>query len=306
MSIYGFDDLGNRVRMGGGGLSDYPFNNYAEIEGDITLNLPAVNNPFEFSIKNISGSTVVITLKSNLFRFSVRGGYSVVSSAGTASSSGNIDFSYGESNQIILGTSSLLSVVLFPEDSSVNLWDRCSDNSIICYDRGESYGVYIMKNREPKKISGTDWRYLICEEYDLPHYDSAVGTTTINEEYTGKTWGVYGTEVGGTSTGIGTGLANTNKLIETYPSETDYIWYYINKHRTKTGKQWFLPSQDELNILYKNKDTIGNFSTSTSYYYWSSSEHDSRYSYAQGFSLGAQVNFPKNRTAYRVRLLRLV
>ena len=307
MSTYGFDDLGNRVRMGGG-LSDYPFNNYAEIEEDITLNLPAVNNPFEFSIRNISSSSVIVTLKSNLFRFLVKGAFNIVSSAGTVSASGDVDLEYGQSKKIVFGASSLLSIVLFPEDSSVNLWDRCSDNSVIFFDRGVSFGEYMMKNGEPMRLTGTDgWRYMMCEEYDLPHYDSAVGTTTINEEYTGKTWGTTGIKVGGTSTGIGTGLANTNKLIETYLSETDYIWYYINKHRTETGKQWFLPSLDELNILYENKDKIGNFSTTTlNCYYWSSSEYWSDSSWSQYFSSGNQSSTNKNDSDYRVRLLRLV
>ena len=305
MSTYGFDDLGNRVRMGGG-LSDYPFNNYAEIEEDITLNLPAVNNPFEFSIKNISSSIVIVTLKSNLFRFPVKGGYSIISSAGTVSASGNIDFDYGESKQISLRASELLSVVLIQEGNTVNLWDRCSDNSVICFDRGESYGRYIMKNGEPKKISGTVWRYLICEEYDLPHYDSAVGTTTINASYTGKAWGTNGVEVGGTTTGVGSGWANTNRLIGVY-SSTDYIWYYIKKHRTETGKQWFLPSKDELNILYENKDKIGNFSTSNAVsYYWSSSEDDSNRCWCQYFESGGQLLVSKANSSRRVRLLRLV
>ena len=305
MSTYGFDDLGNRVRMGGG-LSDYPFNNYAEIEENITLNLPAVNSPFEFSIKNTSSSTVIVTLRSNLFRFLVKGGYSIISSAGTVSSSGNIDFDYGDSNQISLGASSLLSIVLFQEGNTVNLWDRCSDNSVICHDRGESYGRYIMKNGEPKRISGTEWRYLICEEYDLPHYDSDVGTTTIDASYTGKPWGFYGLQIGETATGVGAGWANTNRLIG-ISSGTASIWYYIKKHRTETGKQWFLPSKDELNILYENKDKIGNFSTYQGYaYYWSSSEYNTNFSWRQYFDSGGQGNNFKDNTGNRVRLLRLV
>lgn len=192
------------------------------------------------------------------------------------------------------------------------------DNSVLFYDRGSTYGEYsvsVGEDEYPVRLSsGVDdgsttsayWRYMIAEEYDLPHYDSDVGTTTINASYRGKMWGVYGTEVGGTSTSIGTGLANTNKLIETYPSETDYIWYYINKHRTETGKQWFLPSKDELNILYENKDTIGNFSTSTSYYYWSSSEYSSYFSWTQYFSSGNQYNTIKDNTDRRVRLIRRI
>jgi len=35
------------------------------------------------------------------------------------------------------------------------------------------------------------------------------------------------------------------------------------------GEGWHLPTKDELNCLYKNKDTIGGF---TNIYYWSSSQ----------------------------------
>lgn len=192
------------------------------------------------------------------------------------------------------------------------------DGSVLFYDRGDDYGEYcIGEDGYPVRLtSGVDdgsaesanWRYFIAEEYDLPHYDSDVGDTTLNESYTGKSWGVYGTELGWTSTDIGTGLTNTNKLIETYPSETDYIWYYINKHRTETGKQWFLPSKDELNILHENKDTIGNLSKDSTYaHYWSSSEYSSAYSWCQYFLSGYQDNtISKNYTSYRVRLIRRI
>lgn len=191
------------------------------------------------------------------------------------------------------------------------------DNSILFYDRGGDYGIYIIgEDGYPVRLSsGEDdgsatsayWRYLICEEYDLPHYDSDVGDTTIDDSYNGKRWGAYGTEIGGTSTDIGTGLTNTNKIIETYSSETDYIWYYINKHRTETGKQWFLSSKDELNILYENKDAVGNFSAVPGYAsYWSSSEEDSVYSWNQNFNSGNQYSNKKNESIRRVRLLRRI
>lgn len=201
----------------------------------------------------------------------------------------------------------------------VELFDRLKDNDIIVYDRGAEYGNYgiTMDNELIRLSEGTDdgtadsqnWRYLICEEYDLPHYDSDVGNTTIDEYYRGKTWGKRGVEIGGTFTDIGAGWANTNKVMETYPSETDYMWYYINKHRTETGKQWFLPSKDELNILYENKDTIGNFSVIESYYYWSSSEYSNLYYcwvqlFKSGIDSGHQTNMGKTTTDIRIRLIR--
>ena len=53
------------------------------------------------------------------------------------------------------------------------------------------------------------------------------------------------------------------------------------------GDGWRLPTKEELNILYENKDEIGGFASG---YYWSSKELDySIGGWAQSFSDGIQV-----------------
>jgi hypothetical protein len=48
-------------------------------------------------------------------------------------------------------------------------------------------------------------------------------------------------------------------------------WDEAVKACADLGDGWRLPTRDELNVLYKNKDKIGGF---TNYYgYWSSTEH---------------------------------
>ena len=143
-------------------------------------------------------------------------------------------------------------------------------------------------------------RYILCEEYDLNHYEPDLGTGGVDEEYTGKPWGVYGHNDPDTATAIGTGKANTDYLISRYNSDT-YLWYYVNQHRTKTGKSWFVPSKDELNILYENLTQIGNFSVSTNPYYWSSFEYSYGYAWYQIFSSGAQGELSKSYAVVRVR-----
>ena len=73
---------------------------------------------------------------------------------------------------------------------------------------------------------------------------------------------------------------------------------------------WYLPSKDELNLVYLVKSDINptatanggeNFATSI---YWSSSEFDDRDAWAQFFSNGLQISDFKTFTGNRVRAIR--
>jgi len=69
-----------------------------------------------------------------------------------------------------------------------------------------------------------------------------------------------------------------------------YTWVLAIKVCETYGEGWHLPTKDELNCLFKNKDTIGGFSNT---YYWSSSEYknDSYFTWYQDFSSGSQNAF---------------
>jgi hypothetical protein len=77
--------------------------------------------------------------------------------------------------------------------------------------------------------------------------------------------GCYGNV--GTSAALGTGAANTTKLLACNDQ--------VNAAKlvdalTDGGKSdWYLPSKDELNLLYLNKNLVGNFADGS---YWSSTE----------------------------------
>jgi|TARA_R100000501_G_C2611582_1_gene106070 hypothetical protein len=66
------------------------------------------------------------------------------------------------------------------------------------------------------------------------------------------------------------------------------------------GDGWRLPTKDELNILYENKDKIGGFANN---YYWSSTEVDNDDAWVQYFNGGIQFSYYKNYTSY-VRAVR--
>lgn len=145
-------------------------------------------------------------------------------------------------------------------------------------------------------------RYILCEEYDLNHYEPDLGTGGVDETYSGKPWGFNATSTGVTDTAIGTGKNNTDQLITQNNNNSDTLWYYVNQHRTNTSKDWCVPSKDELNVLYENLTQIGNFSTSGGYYYyWSSSEYFSPVAWVQGFSGGDQDVGDKGASGRRVR-----
>ena len=65
---------------------------------------------------------------------------------------------------------------------------------------------------------------------------------------------------------------------------------------------WRLPTKDELNILYENKEKIGGI---TNGYYWSSTEYDNRSAWGQSFANGYQ-NRPNLYKYGNVRAVRTI
>ena len=115
---------------------------------------------------------------------------------------------------------------------------------------------------------------------------------------------------GNTSTDLGTGAANTAAIIAQAVAALngDLSTYaagvcddYTNTE-TGTGvySDWFLPSKDELNKLFLNKDDIGGFADGD---YWSSSENSATSAWGQYFLNGYQGYYYKGGTL-RVRAVR--
>lgn len=78
-------------------------------------------------------------------------------------------------------------------------------------------------------------------------------------------------------------------------------WENAKKTSEELGGGWRLPTTDELNEMYKNREEIGGFAYSS---YWSSTEYDYEDAWAQFFD---ETGFPYNISKtqeYSVRAVR--
>ena len=141
--------------------------------------------------------------------------------------------------------------------------------------------------------------------------DSAHGLVcAIEDQSTGIQWfnGTY-IVTGATATGIGTGAANTTAIIAAQgPTETNYAAGLARAYAGGGFTDWFLPSKDELNLMFINKAAINQ--TATVYagaifsdYYWSSTEYDNNLAWYQYFD-GSFQGFDLKNDPTSVRAVR--
>jgi len=79
---------------------------------------------------------------------------------------------------------------------------------------------------------------------------------------------------------IGTTYKLDSIEIAQYDLPTTVTWYNAKRECKELGKGWRLPTKDELDEMYNNKDLIGNFVNTN---YWSSTEYNSDYAWMQVF-----------------------
>ena len=92
------------------------------------------------------------------------------------------------------------------------------------------------------------------------------------------------------------------KTIQFEVASTDLDDVYTWHQASEQGKDgWRLPSKEELNLMYEQRETIGGFASA---WYWSSSETSTTNAWIQNFTNGNQSNYYKNLYGYRVRLVR--
>lgn len=104
-----------------------------------------------------------------------------------------------------------------------------------------------------------------------------------SDQSTGLQWGCVGTIILGTEeTAIGMGNQNTN-YIEAGCITNGTAADICANLNLEGYNDWFLPSKDELNEMYVNKEAIGGFVSDN---YWSSSQYNSGNAWGQYFGNG--------------------
>jgi len=79
---------------------------------------------------------------------------------------------------------------------------------------------------------------------------------------------------------------------EVYPTDLEEMtWDQAKAACANLSNGWRLPTKDELNLIYENKDRVGGFANN---YYWSSTENNSSYAWLQSFNNGVQDGYGKN------------
>ena len=112
---------------------------------------------------------------------------------------------------------------------------------------------------------------------------------------------VYIRTTGATGTALGTGLSNTNLIIETMGNDI-YAAKFCRDYKGGGYRDWFLPSKDELNKLILNNTLVDDFAT---YYpYWSSTETSPTTALSQSFFNGVNSSAGKSTWVAKTRAVR--
>ena len=117
-------------------------------------------------------------------------------------------------------------------------------------------------------------------------------------------WAYEDTLTRAKGTAIGYGGKNTSRILKVQGDPVnqaeDYAALECAEFELNGYSDWYLPSKDELNELYKQKNVVGGFRTIA---YWSSSEFNLTAAWFQNFSNGSQVKAGK-KGSYALRPVR--
>ena len=129
-----------------------------------------------------------------------------------------------------------------------------------------------------------------------------------SDQSDGIAWGPLETSVGGTGTGIGDGKSNSETIVAALGSGT-YAARLCHDLELGGYDDWFLPSRDELDLMYPHLELIGGFpimdGTVYAGTYWSSSESSKNAAWHEYIHSGELQNMGFGKDApFKVRAIR--
>ena len=107
---------------------------------------------------------------------------------------------------------------------------------------------------------------------------------------------------GAGSIGIWSGKLNTDKIIMAQGQTRNYAALVCSNSTRNGYSDWVLPSKNELNALYEQRDVVGGFNTELGY--WTSSQYSSYGAWWQNLSNGGFQNVSATNTGDLVRAIR--
>jgi len=122
-----------------------------------------------------------------------------------------------------------------------------------------------------------------------------------SDQSSGAKWGFFESQLEANNKSVGGGKLNTEK-IALASKDTQIAGILCSELILNGYDDWYLPSMDELNLMYMNlkESKIGNLTDSL---YWSSSETDFNNAWLQDFSTGVQKEHHVKKIA-KVRAIR--
>jgi hypothetical protein len=196
----------------------------------------------------------------------------------------------GKKRNILIHTFIIVGIVIIFSNSckKKDTNDQQSTTPTTSLTIGQSYqgGViaYILQSGDPGYDAGVQHGII------APTSDQTIALQWYNGTY-------VLTNASGTA--IGKGNANTNSIV-TSQGAGNYAAKLCADLTLNGYSDWYLPSKDELNKLYANKNALGGFTANA---YWSSSESDANQAWCQFFNNGNQYKNSKSYTYY-VRCIR--
>jgi hypothetical protein len=163
-----------------------------------------------------------------------------------------------------------------PSDLAYNIGDTGPAGGIVFYDAG-SYE--------------NGWRYLEAAPEDIPG---------------AWPWGAAGQTVRGVSAnGIGSGRINTKIAASFFDlaGETMTAAQLADAYEYDGFNDWFLPSKDEIDLLYTNLRTKGLYGFKNGWY-WTSSQHGSSSTVLKHFGNGAWEDGGSRNQSRYIRTIR--